>query len=72
MEKKVALKRKSDGKFFTIIGGYILPKEKVTKDVDGSFVTLQSVEDPQHTVLYIWPYWAEPEYEILTNSEEIQ
>lgn len=59
---------------FQIIEGSILNIEKAkAKDITGSFLTLKSLDNPEkEEVLYLWPYFADQEYELDLENEQLK
>lgn len=57
------LKHKETNKLFKVKAGKILPPERVTKEIDGSFLTLAPVAGGED-VMYIYKYWADNDYEV--------
>lgn len=59
------LRNKTDGTIWKVIGGGVLPMDKVkSADITGSFLTLQS-EETGAEMLYIHPYYADGTMEIM-------
>jgi len=61
----MTLKNKVSGRSFRIKMGSILPFEVAkAKDVNGSYLTLEAIEEPHEECYYIWPYFADQDYTI--------